>query len=70
MTMTTQQAGTSVRESIVVNAPAERAFHFDYTAQLKLIDFPASPGGDQSYPARFAMAADFCLLLPSSRSFS
>jgi uncharacterized protein YndB with AHSA1/START domain len=26
MTMTTQQAGNSVRESIVVNAPAERAF--------------------------------------------
>jgi len=26
MTMTPQQAGTSVRESIVVNAPAERAF--------------------------------------------
>ncbi|NUR30588.1 MAG: DUF5107 domain-containing protein [Catenulispora sp.] len=50
-----------------VVAPAERAFHFDYTAQLKLIDFPASPGGDQSYPARFAMAADFFMDVPTDQ---
>lgn len=48
-----------------VVAPAERAFHFDYTAELKLIGFPAGAGGDQSYPARFPAAADFFMDIPS-----
>jgi hypothetical protein len=48
-----------------VVAPAERAFHFDYTAQLKLIDFPQSTAGDQSYPARFPAAADFFMDIPT-----
>ncbi|MEZ0115351.1 hypothetical protein ABH920_009386 [Catenulispora sp. EB89] len=48
-----------------VVAPAERAFHFDYTAQLKLIDFPAGTSGDQSYPARFPAAADFFMDIPA-----
>jgi hypothetical protein len=63
-----------------VVAPAERAFHFDYTAQLKLIDFPngdtadaadaadaaeAAEAADQSYPARFPAAADFFMDIPS-----
>lgn len=50
-----------------VVAPADRAFHFDYTAQLKLIDFPASgstDSADQSYPARFPAAADFFMDIP------
>jgi len=48
-----------------VVAPAQRAFHFDYTAQLKLIDFPAGTAGDQSYPARFPAAADFFMDIPA-----
>ncbi|ACU69821.1 conserved hypothetical protein [Catenulispora acidiphila DSM 44928] len=60
-----------------VVAPAKRAFHFDYTAQLKLIDFPqnaatdtaaatdADSAADQSYPARFPAAADFFMDIPS-----
>ncbi|GAA1963125.1 DUF5107 domain-containing protein [Catenulispora subtropica] len=48
-----------------VVAPAERAFHFDYEAQLKLIGFPGSAGGDQSYPARFTKAADFFMDIPA-----
>ncbi|MEY9927848.1 tetratricopeptide (TPR) repeat protein [Catenulispora sp. GP43] len=57
-----------------VVAPAERAFHFDYTAQLKLVDFPngdtadtadTSNAADQSYPARFPAAADFFMDIPS-----
>ncbi|MEY9855252.1 hypothetical protein ABH935_000851 [Catenulispora sp. GAS73] len=48
-----------------VVAPAERAFHFDYTAQLKLIGFPESVAGDQSYPARFPAAADFFMDIPA-----
>jgi len=48
-----------------VVAPAERAFHFDYTARLKLIGFPAGADGDQSYPARFPAAADFFMDIPS-----
>jgi hypothetical protein len=47
-----------------VVAPAERAFHFDYAEQLRLIDFPETAGGDQSYPARFARAADFFMDVP------
>ncbi|MFL6111427.1 MAG: DUF5107 domain-containing protein [Catenulispora sp.] len=48
-----------------VVAPAERAFHFDYAAELKLIGFPETAAGDQSYPARFAAAADFFLDIPA-----
>ena len=48
-----------------VVAPAERAFHFDYTAQLKLVDFPETAAGDQSYPARFPAAADFFMDIPA-----
>ncbi|WP_406026178.1 DUF5107 domain-containing protein [Nocardioides sp. NBC_00850] len=47
-----------------VVAPAERAFHFDYAEQLRLIDFPDTSGGDQSYPTRFARAADFFMDIP------
>ena len=48
-----------------VIAPAQRAFHFDYTARLRLVDFPEREGGDQSYPARFAAAADFFMDIPA-----
>lgn len=52
------------RPDVRVVAPAERAFHFDYAEQLRLIDFPETAGGDQSYPARFARAADFFMDVP------
>ncbi|MFD0638418.1 DUF5107 domain-containing protein [Catenulispora yoronensis] len=50
-----------------VIAPAERAFHFDYTAQLTMVGFPERDGveQDQSYPARFAAAADFFMDIPA-----
>lgn len=49
-----------------VIAPAERAFHFDYHAELNLIPFPqgADDSGDHSYPARFAAAADYFMDVP------
>ncbi|SDK26934.1 protein of unknown function [Nocardioides sp. YR527] len=47
-----------------VVAPAEQAFHFDYAEQLRLIDFPQTAGGDQSYPATFPQAADFFMDVP------
>jgi hypothetical protein len=58
-----------------VVAPAERAFHFGYTAQLKLVEFPVRRDGvadaadaadDQSYPARFPAAADFFMDIPAA----
>ncbi|NUR57563.1 MAG: DUF5107 domain-containing protein [Catenulispora sp.] len=62
-----------------VVAPAERAFHFDYGERLRLVGFPgwvgaegdaggagdAGDAGDQSYPARFAAAADFFMDIPA-----
>ncbi|MER7558135.1 DUF5107 domain-containing protein [Nocardioides sp. NPDC126508] len=53
------------RPDVRIVAPAERAFHFDYAEQLGLIDFPETAGGDQSYPARFARAADFFMDIPA-----
>jgi hypothetical protein len=53
------------KPDVRVVAPAERAFHFDYTAQLKLVDFPERDGGDQSYPTRFPAAADFFMDIPT-----
>jgi hypothetical protein len=49
-----------------VVAPAERAFHFDYRAELDLIPFPqgTDAAGDHSYPARFAAAADYFMDIP------
>ncbi|WP_194892867.1 DUF5107 domain-containing protein [Catenulispora pinisilvae] len=49
-----------------VVTPAERAFHFDYSAQLKLVDFGDRnrTDGDHSYPARFPAAADFFMDIP------
>jgi hypothetical protein len=53
------------KPDVRVVAPADRAFHFDYTAQLKLVDFPERDGADQSYPARFPAAADFFMDIPA-----
>ncbi|MFJ2189786.1 DUF5107 domain-containing protein [Kitasatospora sp. NPDC087861] len=47
-----------------VVGPADRAFHFDYTADLRQVAFPDHEGADRSYPGRLPRAADYFLDIP------
>jgi hypothetical protein len=48
-----------------VLAPATRAYHFDYTAVLRLGDFPMSDGRDRSYTDMAPKAADYFFEVPA-----
>ncbi|WP_441246992.1 DUF5107 domain-containing protein [Kitasatospora sp. McL0602] len=51
-------------EKVRVVGPADRAFHFDYTADLRHVAFPHFEGSDRSYPGRLPRAADYFLDIP------
>ena len=53
-------------EKTRVVGPADQAFHFDYTAELRQVDFPYFNGHDRSYPGRITPAADYFLDIPDS----
>jgi hypothetical protein len=48
-----------------VVAPAERAYHFDYTAELRVVDFPVLDGVDRSYTDRVPRSADYFFEIPA-----
>ncbi|MFI8081548.1 DUF5107 domain-containing protein [Kitasatospora sp. NPDC086009] len=49
-----------------VVGPADHAFHFDYTADLRHVPFPEYDGADRSYPGRLPRAADYFLDIPDA----
>ncbi|MFI6322846.1 DUF5107 domain-containing protein [Nonomuraea sp. NPDC050556] len=52
-------------EGVRVLAPASRAYHFDYTEALRLVDFPVLDGVDRSYTTGVPTAADYFFDLPA-----
>ncbi|MFD5920988.1 DUF5107 domain-containing protein [Kitasatospora sp. NPDC058201] len=50
-----------------VVAPADHAFHFDYSARLERLSFPILEGVDRSYTDRAQGAADFFFDIPDGR---
>ncbi|MBF8185261.1 DUF5107 domain-containing protein [Nonomuraea sp. K274] len=48
-----------------VLAPATQAYHFDYTAVLRLEDFPAPDGRDRSYTDTARNSADYFFEIPA-----
>lgn len=48
-----------------VVAPAVQAHHFDYTAELRVVDFPVLDGVDRSYTDRVPRAADYFFEIPA-----
>ncbi|MFE3447655.1 DUF5107 domain-containing protein [Nonomuraea sp. NPDC059194] len=48
-----------------VVAPAARAHHFDYAAELRVVDFPLLDGLDRSYTDEVPRAADYFFEIPA-----
>ncbi|MFI6292716.1 DUF5107 domain-containing protein [Nonomuraea sp. NPDC050790] len=47
-----------------VVAPADRAHHFDYTAELRVVGFPVLDGVDRSYTDEVPRSADYFFEIP------